>query len=154
VACVYAPTGAEDTFVVPAGVTAVQVEAVGAAGAPSYGGAAGGRGARVTGTLAGLAAGQTLYVAVGGAPTNRGACFPLAAGDGGFNGGGTSAYGGGGGGASDVRTAPRAAPTSLGTRRLVAAGGGGGGAPGFGCDETGAPGGDAGAAGGAATGGR
>lgn len=71
VTCVYASTGAEDTFVVPAGVTTVQVAAVGAAGGANgfHPETPSGRGARVTGTLTGLSDGQTLYVAVGGAAT-------------------------------------------------------------------------------------
>jgi hypothetical protein len=148
--CTYGSTGAEQTFTVPAGVGSVQVSAIGAAGAPSFGGASGGRGAQVTGTLAGLAAGETLYVEVGGTPTHTGACFLAGRCIGGFNGGGTSSYGGGGGGASDVRTVSSTQPNSLESRLLVAGGGGGGGERGVPpCDPNleGAAGGDAGAAG-------
>lgn len=67
--CTYASTGAEDTFTVPAGVTQVQVTAISAAGAPSFGTAPGGHGAQVNGAPTGLTAGQTLYVEVGRAPT-------------------------------------------------------------------------------------
>ncbi|GAA3104734.1 hypothetical protein GCM10010464_79910 [Pseudonocardia yunnanensis] len=151
VTCTYSFTGAEQSFTVPSGTSSVQVSAVGAAGAPSYGGASGGRGARITGTLTGLTAGQVLYVEVGGTPTNTASCYPLAACIGGFNGGGTSRFGGGGGGASDVRTVARAQPNSLASRLIVAGAGGGGGIPGIPpCDLTfaGTPGGDAGASGG------
>ncbi|WP_433293700.1 Ig-like domain repeat protein [Pseudonocardia sp. CA-142604] len=151
VTCTYTFTGAEQSFTVPSGTTSVQVSAIGAAGAPSYGGASGGRGAQVTGTLTGLTADQVLYVEVGGTPTNTAACYPLAACIGGFNGGGTSRFGGGGGGASDVRTVPSAQPNSLASRLIVAGAGGGGGIPGIPpCDPTfaGTPGGDADAAGG------
>ncbi|OJY54321.1 glycine-rich protein [Pseudonocardia sp. 73-21] len=147
--CTYGATGAEQSFTVPTGVTSVQVSAIGAAGAPSYGGAAAGRGATVTGTLNGLVGGQQLYVEVGGIPANTTACYPKARCVGGFNGGATSRYGGGGGGASDIRTVSGTATTgSLQSRLIVAGGGGGGGIPGAGCDDAGTPGGDAGGPGG------
>jgi hypothetical protein len=62
-------TGAEQTFVVPSGVTSVHVLAVGGAGGAGghYGtpvGGAGGRGAVVSGDLA-VTPGDTLYVEVG-----------------------------------------------------------------------------------------
>ena len=70
VTCTYGYTGAEQTFTVPAGTTSVSVSANGAACGYSVGLAAtGGRGAEVTGALGGLAAGQNLYVEVGGTPT-------------------------------------------------------------------------------------
>jgi hypothetical protein len=62
--CTYASTGAEQTFTVPAGVTAVTVHAVGA-----YGGNAlspQGLGADVTATVTVPAGTTTLYVEVGG----------------------------------------------------------------------------------------
>src|SRR5688572_3844202 len=61
-------TGDEQTFVVPPGVTAVGVEATGAAGEAST--APGGRGALVSGTVP-VFPGQVLYVEVGAAD---GAC--------------------------------------------------------------------------------
>jgi hypothetical protein len=137
-------SGGQQEFKVPAGVTSIAVEAVGAAGAGAQGevtvdkltfaaGGAGGRGAVVTGQVS-VTPGSTLYVEVGGAggqPT------------GGFNGGASSeaglVSGGGGGGASDVRTiSDTETATTLGSRLLVAAGGGGGGAGGV---ETGCAGG-------------
>jgi len=115
-------TGAEQTFVVPEGITAVRVDAVGGHGGAASPGGAGGAAAQVTGVLD-VTPGETLYVEVGGNGGERG---PLGAG--GFNGGGEGA--GRGGGASDVRTAPRSAGLAPDTRLLVAAGGGGGGAAG------------------------
>ena len=122
--CTFASTGSEQTFVVPDGVSTVSVVAIGAPGSLGDFGDTAGRGARVSGDLTGLVAGQKLYVNVGGAAT----------GDrdeiGGFNGGGSSGfYGGGGGGASDVRTVSRSGDPleSLESRRIVAGGGGGSG---------------------------
>ncbi|MEU6237468.1 hypothetical protein ABZ885_31195, partial [Kitasatospora sp. NPDC047058] len=128
--CTFAPTGAEQTFTVPAGVTQVDVTAIGAAGGLSgVNVTPGGRGAQVSGTLTGLSGGQTLYVEVGGTPTlTTPTCYPFSPCIGGFNGGGSSHYGGGGGGASDVRTQPRTTPlTTTDSRLIVAAGGGGAG---------------------------
>ncbi len=127
-------TGAEQCYAVPAGVSSVQVVAVGAPGGTGVGLGAG------TGGLGGMASGglsvfpgEVLYIEVGRAG-NGGSSG--AGGGGGFNGGATAGGfegGGGGGGASDVRTIscgtpcdPLQAPT-LGSRLLIAAGGGGGG---------------------------
>ena len=134
--CTFSPTGSEDTFVVPAGVSTIYVVATGAPGAVGFFGGSAGRGAQVSGDLT-VTPGQTLYVNVGGTPTNvAGTCFENVACIGGFNGGGSSLYafggrGGGGGGASDVRTV--ATPSSgdqsesLNSRLIVAGGGGGSG---------------------------
>jgi hypothetical protein len=151
VTCTFSFTGAEQTFTVPAGVTTLQVAAIGAPGGLNIAHPALHRGlaARVTGTLTWLSGGQILYVEVGGEPTNNGTCAYAEFCVGGFNGGGSSpAGGGGGGGAADVRTGSGTALGSLNSRLLVAAGGGGVGAIGTSCDVTGSPGGDAGAAGG------
>ncbi|WGY01886.1 PASTA domain-containing protein [Nocardioides sp. QY071] len=117
----FLPTGGEQTFAVPAGVTTLHAVAVGGRGGNGASGGAGGYGALVSADLS-VAPGQILYLEVGG--NGVGAL-------GGFNGGGAggsgSDAGGGGGGASDIRLAPRAAGTSLTLRLLVAAGGGGGG---------------------------
>lgn len=127
-------TGAEQSFVVPAGVTSIEVSAIGGSGAAaentSIGASKGGQGAQVDGSLA-VTPGSTLYVEVGGNGT-------LSAG--GFNGGGFSSppfaeTPGGGGGATDIRTSPCGSTcpgttTSLGSRLIVAGGGGGGGATG------------------------
>ena len=115
-------TGVEQTFVVPEGITALDVSAVGGSGGAAAPGGAGGAAAQVSGVL-NVSPGDTLYLEVGG---NGAEDEPFSAG--GFNGGGEG--GGGGGGASDVRTSPRAAGLTPDTRVLVAAGGGGGGASG------------------------
>jgi hypothetical protein len=138
-------TGAEQTFAVPAGVTSINVTAIGAAGgsgaAPVLGGlaGAGGEGEQVSGTLA-VIPGNTLFVEVGGVGV---AGTTSAGGAGGFNGGaaagGTNTGGGGGGGASDVRTVSGSLVS-----RLIVAGGGGGGGGGGSCNT--APGGAGGSA--------
>jgi hypothetical protein len=144
VSCSYAPTGAEQQFAVPAGVTNVHVTAIGGAGAASTfmggptGGGLGGHGGLVSAGLP-VTPGQSLFVEVGGSGS---------AAAGGFNGGGDASYdGGGGGGASDVRACSIAAEScpgdgdTLDSRLLVAAGGGGAGGSG---DSPGGAGGDAG----------
>lgn len=129
----------EHPFVVPAGVTSIQIAAVGGKGGSGndgYGASfgPGGFGATAAGTVP-VTPGQHLFVEVGG---NGGtSTSPGARGSGGFNGGAEGgggvlcpnpivAAGGGGGGASDVRTSSRAVDP-LGSSRLVTAGGGGGG---------------------------
>ncbi|MFM7637058.1 MAG: glycine-rich protein, partial [Crocinitomicaceae bacterium] len=93
-------TGAVQTWIVPPCVTSIDVIVAGAKG----GGAIGGAGARITGTLA-VTPGQTLNIYCGGMGTSGNN-------SGGFNGGGTghastdgnvnyNAWGGGG--ASDIR---------------------------------------------------
>ncbi len=129
----FAATG-EHAFVVPAGVTSLQVTLVGGSGAS--GGAAnsgfhapGGVGATAIAMIA-VSPGETLYAEVAGNGQIDGT---------GGSGGGGSAHhsgedGGGGGGASDVRTCSVGAipascdgGASLASRLVVAAGGGGGG---------------------------
>ena len=121
-------TGAQQTFVVPAGVTSVTIEAWGAEGGTGYGTVppiAGGRGGYVVATIA-VTPGETLFVYVGGQGQ---AGADAAGGVGSFNGGGDGGSswgfygGGGGGGASDVRPGGNA----LAARAVVAGGGGGGG---------------------------
>jgi hypothetical protein len=107
--------GPEQEFKVPAGVTEVQVEAVGGAGGAGgtcKGGVtyAGGSGAKVTATLS-VSGVKTLYFDFGGGGkggANLENCYPP---------------GGDGGGASDVRTEAG----TLSSRQIVAGGGGGGG---------------------------
>ena len=142
VTCNYLPTGAEQQFDVPAGVTDLQVAAVGGAGADlayQLGMTYGGLGAVVTAGLP-VTPGQSLYVEVGGQGNGTA---------GGFNGGGNGINDGqGGGGASDVRTCSMTADSclfgvgTLDSRLLVAAGGGGAGGGG---DALGGDGGHAGA---------
>lgn len=118
---VFNPTGAEQQWTVPAGVTSVHVELIGAKGAGG-GGYPGGLGHNVSGDIA-VTPGQVLYVEVGG--NGQGT-------SGGFNGGGAAGLApfgaaGGGGGASDIRTISRSSGGTLGSRLLVAGGGGGAG---------------------------
>lgn len=114
------------TYSVGSGVTALQVDMMGATG--GWGStfiSHGGNGGRVQCNLT-VAAGQVLQINVGGAGADGNS---LGAGIGGINGGGDGAYAyspygaGGGGGASDIRIAPY----FLANRQVVAAGGGGGG---------------------------
>ena len=119
-------TGAEQTYVVPAGVTSLLVDVIGAQGAgPSanisglYG--TGGYGGRVQTTIT-VTPGETLRIYVGGRPTGS----LVTEGIGGYNGGGAGgvvlgAQGLGGGGASDIRQGG----AGLGNRTVVAGGGGG-----------------------------
>jgi hypothetical protein len=158
-------TGTERTYTVPAGVSSLQVQAVGANGQNSdepFRPATGGTGGMVTGELAvargaAISPGETLYVAVGGSGSGMG----------GYNGGGKGGLGGGGGGggASDVRTCSRTSAACANrvssplTRLIVAAGGGGAGSGAFGCGSAvceaggsaGQPGSDKGTGGGAGT---
>jgi hypothetical protein len=129
----------EQQFVVPPGVSSLQVMLVGGNGAPGSGGFPGGTGATMTATLA-VSAGETLYAEVGGDGDQSVANGRSM---GGYGGGGNGGYrrffgsfpgGGGGGGASDVRTCSASSCTeaaSLASRLVVAAGGGGGGGAGF-----------------------
>lgn len=125
-------TPGQHAYTVPAGVTRVDVVAVGGEGAASGGseGRRGGLGARVAGTLD-VKPGDTLYAVVG---TSALGTAPGA--NGGGPAGGTAAQcptaPGAGGGASDVRKVPLGQPGSPGSRVLVA--GGGGGATSFGVD--------------------
>jgi hypothetical protein len=92
-------TGGEQSYVVPGGVTEVQVFAVGANGGPTFQNPVRGEGlgATVSADLP-VSGGQTLYVEVGGNGTYSA---------GGFNGGAPGSLRAGGGGASDVRTCSR-----------------------------------------------
>lgn len=116
----YNYTGAMQTYVVPAGVTQVKIEAWGGQGADgATGGQAtlggtGGLGGYAEGTL-NVVPGQVLNIFVGGQGSG-----PAGGYNGGGAGGGMSA--GGGGGASDVRVGG-----ILSTDRVIVAGGGGGG---------------------------
>lgn len=105
-------TGGSQQFVVPAGVSEIDVEIQGAQGDGTYGGLGG----RTRATLP-VTPGETLEVNVGGA--GRGDT-------GGFNGGGEGDFWrdaeGAGGGATDIRRGAR----SLNDRIAIAAGGGGG----------------------------
>jgi Glycine rich protein/Abnormal spindle-like microcephaly-assoc'd, ASPM-SPD-2-Hydin len=150
VATGFSYTGSEAYYVVPSGVTEVQVTAQGAAGGGGCTGTVGGRGAQVSADFA-VSPGSVLDVEVGGIGGQGvvGGICQEAIQAGGFDGGGegNSVGGGGGGGASDVRTDPLVdSGATLSSRLIVAGGGGGAGANGGG-------GGDAGSAGGGGGGG-
>ncbi len=104
-------TGADQPFVVPSGVTSLNVEMAGAEGAVGQGTYAGGKGVVITFDMA-VTPGETLQLHVGGRAT-------------GYNGGGApgSADAGYGGDASDIRQGGN----DLADRVAVAGGGGGGG---------------------------
>ena len=97
-------TGAPVSWVVPAGVTSINIKTWGGQGNSNTAGIVGGLGGYAEGTLA-VTPGQTLWVNVGGGG--------ITSTNGGFNSGGTggstsgcaAANAGGGGGASDVRVA-------------------------------------------------
>ena len=138
VTCTHNSTGAEGTFLVPAGVSSVLVSAVGGTGgtgSPSRDGLSegGSGGAAGTATAAvSVVPSSTLFVEVGAGGADASLTGPSF--EGSFNGGGAArdffSYdggSGGGGGASDVRTIARDGDGTLPSRLLVAAGGGGGG---------------------------
>jgi uncharacterized repeat protein (TIGR01451 family) len=147
VTCSFSWTGAAQTFKVPAGVSSLDVTAIGAAGGAS-GGIAGGQGASVEDAALPVSAGQALTVIVGGLGSD-GALRNGGAGGSPGGGGAGGDYptgspndggdGGGGGGFSGLLD-----PSSTPATPLVIAGGGGGGGRGEG---TGGPG-DTGSGGG------
>lgn len=117
-------TGHMQTYVVPGGVTSLNITASGASGGAGDGGS-GGLGGTTTAIL-NVTPGQTIYVFVGGQGNNS-----IDVGGGGtalgFNGGGTldsaaAISAGGGGGSTDIRIGG----TDPFSRVLVAGGGGGG----------------------------
>ncbi|MBU3659958.1 MAG: PKD domain-containing protein [Flavobacteriales bacterium] len=134
----YSFTGTVQTFVVPCGVTSINVKAWGAGGSgggvDTYSGAIGGGGAFVQTTLA-VTPGQTLSIIVGGGALGGGACLSNSPGGaGGWGNGqiagarggnsgsqGCSGGGGGGGGGTGIFS---------GTTPLMVAGAGGGGSGG------------------------
>ena len=134
-------TGAMETYVVPAGVTELSIDCIGASGGTSNFGLPDfvpGDGGRVE-TILTVTPGATLYIYVGGEGTAAATSVP---GVGGFNGGADgnangSNAGGGGGGASDIRIGG----TAL-TDRVVVAGGGGGAGRNYTCCDNGGDGGD------------
>lgn len=123
--------GAEQAWIVPNGVTEIEVHLFGAQGSNGTGSnpGIGGFGAEVSGTLSVLP-GETLYIYVGG--------------QNGYNGGGASGNGntGNGGGATDIRIGGN----TVAHRVVIAGGGGGGGANG--CATSAHKGGDGGGGGG------
>lgn len=117
----------EHSWTVPAGVTRVDVLAVGGEGGKN-GVWRAGRAARITATLD-VTPGQTLYAVVGGSASGT-----TPGSNGGGAAGGTAAEcfeaPGAGGGATDIRTVPLDEPGSEASRVLVAGGGGGSGSAG------------------------
>jgi hypothetical protein len=113
-------TPGTSTWVVPAGVTEIDVVVAGAAGGDQQ--TLGGQGGRVSATVP-VTAGETLTVTVGGRGEDGVGATPGAGGTGGGGAGGSSPgrSGAGGGGASDIRQGG-----STLTDRVVVAGGGGG----------------------------
>ena len=139
----YSYTGADQTFTVPAGVTAMNVVLNGAGGGYGYFGGAGGAGGYVSGTLA-VTPGQSLTIMVGkgGAQGNGSAS--------------SNSYGGGGaGGVFSGVGGGRSAIISGGVDLVTAGGGGGAGnssnGGGAGGGTTGATGGGSGLGGGGGT---
>mgnify|MGYP000063576570 CR=1 FL=1 len=111
-------TGNIQTWTVPAGVTSIYVDVVGAQGG-SAGPNIGGRGGKVSGTLS-VAPGAVLQITVGGQPTTNIAVYGF-----GGNGGRSTIYGTiarAGGGLSAISTA---APVTQSNALLIAGGGGG-----------------------------
>jgi hypothetical protein len=114
-------TGSAQTFTVPAGVTAINIDAYGASSTTTcaaYGGTVGaGKGGRVETTLS-VTSGQLLNIYVGGSSEYCGQSgWPSAYV--GWN-GGAGGYRSGGGGAADIRIGG----TSLADRVIVSGGGG------------------------------
>jgi hypothetical protein len=111
-------TGAEQQFIVPAGVTCLTIQAFGAQGSDVAAG--GGEGGSIQATIS-VTPGETLFVYVGGQGQDG---QNDTGGAGGFNGGGRGGdgtlEGNGGGGASDVRQGGNGL-----NNRVVVAGGGG-----------------------------
>ena len=105
----YSYTGFDQTFIVPAGVTKITVELLGASGSTAYTGDGSTRGGYVYGDLT-VAPGQTYTIIVGG--QNNDGYFQYGGG-----GAGSFGYGGSGGG--------RSAISFIGTDFVVAGGGGG-----------------------------
>ena len=120
-------TGAVQTYIVPPGVTEINIEAWGGQGedvTELYDPQTGGLGGYATGNLS-VTPGETLYIYVGGQGTDGAGGFN-GGGTGGLStagGGGTGGYAGSGGGASDVRQGGM----DLADRVIVAGGGGGAG---------------------------
>lgn len=122
----FEPTGIEEAFEVPSGITSITAHAIGAAGGGgiySNGGGNSGAGGYSVGTFA-VTPGETLRIRVGvGGQGGRKAASGAYGGAGGYPGGGSGSFGdtwgGGGGGYSGVFR-------NDGTPLLIAGGGGGG----------------------------
>ncbi|MBM2817717.1 MAG: hypothetical protein HW401_307, partial [Parcubacteria group bacterium] len=130
ISTVFNYTGGVQQYLVPSGITNVEIKASGAQGQ----GLGGESSAIVT-----VTPGETLYIHAGGQSSGKTGGW-----NGGSNGGSTSwgAYGGGGGGASDIRRGG----TALANRIIVAGGGGGRGSNDAGGSRMGGNGGNGGSA--------
>jgi type II secretory pathway pseudopilin PulG len=123
-------TGAAATYQVPAGVTRISIDVVGANGATDgWGDSTPGRGGRVQHTNITVTPGETLSIRVG----CRGTTGVASGAAGGFNGGGNAGRSdgslwsaGSGGGASDIRRDSNGNGQYELSERIVVAGGGGG----------------------------
>ena len=116
-AVLFSYTGTAQEYVIPEGLSALQITLYGASGGSSRESAsAGGKGLKAVSTIATPVAGSVIHIFVGG----QGLTGVTS---GGFNGGGdsTNAHSGSGGGATDVRY-----PTTALVDRFLVAGGGGG----------------------------
>ncbi len=114
-------TGSTQMFVVPTGITSINIDAYGAQGGNTYNTNGPGRGGRIEASM-NVSPGDTIYVYVGGQGQSY-AGFGNTL-QGGWNGGGdghSNGQGGGGGGATDIRIGG----VSLHDRVLVAGGAGG-----------------------------
>ena len=112
-------TGSIQKFIVPNGVSKIEVNAIGAKGGNGTNGQSGGAGANITTTLD-VNPGQTLYIVVGGSPGQSATAKYGFGGNGGYAALGS---GGAGGGLTGVFTSN--VPST--NNALVVAGGGGGG---------------------------
>lgn len=124
----FQPTGANQTWVVPAGVTHIYAKIWGAGGAPgTIGGwswsSSGGGGGHSFGLIP-VIPGETLYIVVGtgGYSNYTGSTTPLYGGGGGFTNNSDNQYAGSGGGYSGIFRSSVAQANAL----LIAGGGGGG----------------------------
>jgi hypothetical protein len=118
-------TGGNQTYTVPAGVTKIFVDALGARGGVNFYYSRPGFGGRVQ-CMMNVTPGQVLTIVVGevGKGSAYNSTYSSLVFPGGFNGGGAGyGYGGSGGGATDIRIGG----TAVGNRVLVAGGGGGAG---------------------------
>ena len=106
----YSYNGMPSTYVVPLGITQIQIEACGGKGGDDSGLGLGGYGGFVN-TIVTVIPQQQLYVYVGGSGQN-----------GGYNGGGKTS---GGGGGTDIRTADGSSDGSSNVESRIAVAGGG-----------------------------
>jgi len=128
----FAYTGGQQTFYIPAGITALSIDMVGADGGSDYVSGYGNRGvgARiqcivpVSAFSVNPTLGGAVWINVGGVGSNGTSSYCYGSSAGGYHGGAAgSGHGGGGGGGTDINIA--SSLTSWATRVVVAGGGGG-----------------------------